>query len=199
VAFLLAIIRRVADAHDGDPKRAFVMGISNGGMMVQRLACEAGGAFKAYAAVAANLPAALARGARPSQPVPIVLFSGTADQLMPFAGGELGKGRAGRGAGGHVISAPDTVRFWAELNGCRNESVVALPDKENDGTQVLLHSFEGCRPGGEVEFYEIVGGGHTWPGGTAPKHPALRRLLGNVSADIDATAIALDFFRRHGL
>jgi polyhydroxybutyrate depolymerase len=203
VSSLRAVVQKVVETSNGDPNRVFVMGISNGGMMVQRLACEAPDVFRAYAALVGNLPTALSASCNPGRPVPIVLMSGTDDRLMPFKGGDLpqaaGRRRDGAGVGGRVMSAPASVQFWSHMNGCRKETTEALPDRKDDGTQVTIHRFAGCKSGGEVVFYEIKGGGHNWPGGAGPRRPRLQRLIGNVSQEIDATSAILDFFRRYGL
>src|SRR5687768_18376409 len=41
VASLRAVVQKVVETSNGDPNRVFVMGISNGGMMVQGLVCGA--------------------------------------------------------------------------------------------------------------------------------------------------------------
>jgi polyhydroxybutyrate depolymerase len=202
VAALRAIVQTVAQTYNGDPRRVFVTGISAGGMMVQRLACDASDLFRAYAAVVGDLPSALSGRCNPSRPVPMMLFYGTADRLMPFAGGDLPQlagQRNGAGLGGRVLSAPDSVQFWVRKNGCGGESAETLPDRKDDGTQVIVHRFAGCNSGSQVVFYEIQGGGHNWPGGPSPKRPMLQRLIGNVSQDIDATSIVLGFFKQYGL
>src|SRR5579863_4782290 len=40
VAFLRQLISAIAEKSAGDPSRVFIAGISNGGMMAQRMACE---------------------------------------------------------------------------------------------------------------------------------------------------------------
>src|SRR5688500_2496040 len=203
VALLRAVVQKVVETSNGDPRRVFVTGISNGGMMVQRLAGDASDVFRAYAALVGNLPSGLSGRCNPRRAVPIVLMSGTADRLMPFEGGNLPgaarRRRGGAGVGGSVMSAPASVQFWVRVNGCRNEKAEALPDKKNDGTRVIVHRFANCRSGGEVVFYEIQGGGHNWPGGAGPRRPRVQRLIGNVSQEIDATSVVLQFFRRYGL
>lgn len=195
VDFLSAMVDRLILQDAVDPARVFVAGISNGGMMALRLACEATDRFAAFAAVAANLPAALASRCAPTHGVPIVLFAGTADPLMPWAGGQIARSRR-RGAGGKVISATATLQFWAKIGGCSEARIERLPNRDDDGTYVRRHSFGSCRTA-TVRFYEIVGGGHGWPGATT--RPLLRRVTGAVTQDIDATTEILNFFRAHRL
>jgi hypothetical protein len=69
-----------------------------------------------------------------------------------------------------------------------------LPDKAEDGTEVIRH-FYAPRPGGfELVLYEIKGGGHAWPGRTRTE-----RLLGKAAMNIDANEIIREFCSRHTL
>ncbi|QIB35187.1 alpha/beta hydrolase family esterase [Ancylobacter pratisalsi] len=196
VAFLLALIRKLVAEAGADPRRVFVAGVSNGGMLAQRLACEAAGSVTAAGVVIANLPSALAASCHPARPVPMVFFISTDDPIMPFAGGDVKAGML-RGAGGKVISGLKTVNFWARVNGCGADTSTPLPDRTDDGTMVVLHSFA-C-PAASTQFYEIRGGGHTWPGGAVSDRPFVRRLVGNTSQDIHATELMIQFFHRYGL
>jgi polyhydroxybutyrate depolymerase len=202
VAFLNALVGHVAESYGGDRERAFVAGISNGGMMALRMLCESTTTFRAYAAVVANMPEELAQRCRPSRPTPVLFILSRDDPAMPYAGGELfhghlfGNGRE-MGAGGRVLSGPDTVRFFAGVNGCSDERVTQLPDRGHDGMSVQMHTFQCGRS--PVVLYEIQGGGHGWPGSHVERGPLVMRLLGPVSQDIDATAVMIDFFRRQGM
>ncbi len=196
VEFILAVARDVEARDHVDPKRLFVTGISNGGMMTLRLACDAAGSFAAFAAVAGNLPSALEPHCHPARPVPMMMFNGTADRFVPWAGGEV-LHSARFGAGGLVISTTATVKFWRRADGCVGAGrSTAMPDVANDGTTVTRRVYDECRPGAQVVFYEIHGGGHTWPGSSA--RPRLR-IAGITTRDIDATQIIVRFFDQYGL
>lgn len=192
VAFVSGIIDALVKQGTVDPARVFAVGVSNGGMMAQRLACDTG-RFAAIAAIVGNMPSGLMSQCRPSGTVPIVLFLSTADPIMPFNGGQVTT-FGGKGAGGSVASAQQTAAFWARANGCGGEQSQKLPDRANDGTHVVRHDFSACRGGSEVRFYEVVGGGHSWPGlGRST------RFTGVATQDINGTQAVLDFFRAHGL
>lgn len=197
VAFLLMLVRQVTAANGGDPQRVFVTGVSNGGMMAQRLICDAADVVAGVAVVIANLPADIAGDCRPKRPVPIAFFNGVADPLMPWAGGDIRKA-PGLGVGGKAMSTPQTVAFWAGANGCRSELMQNLPGRAADGTKVRLHTFESCS-GAPVLLYEIQGGGHAWPGSAVPKLAIVRRIVGTTSKAIDATQAMLEFFSKFGL
>jgi polyhydroxybutyrate depolymerase len=195
VAFLLKVVQDVA-TNGGDRRRVFVAGGSNGGMMAQRLACEAAGSVTAIGVVNGNLPTGLVSECSPARPVPIIVFGAPTDPVVPWDGGEI-KTFMNRGAGGTVISTPKTVSFWAQVNGCSGERSQPMPDVADDGTTVSLHSFGTC--GATTELYEVKGGGHTWPGSKAPERPIVQRIVGNTSQDISATRLMVDFFSNYGL
>lgn len=188
VAFIDALLDALAAEYRVDARRTYAAGISNGGMMSMRLACELSGRFAAIATVGANMPAALAASCRPARAVPVVMFSGTADPLMPYAGGRV----AGR-VGGTVLSAPETAAFWARHNsGAATSLTRALVDADpGDGTTTELLELSG-----DVALYRINDGGHTWPGGTQYL-PA--RFIGQVSKDFSANEAIHAFFARHAL
>lgn len=194
VAFLRALIDEVAQKWHGDPARVFVAGISNGGMMALRMACDASDAVAGVGVVAANLPADLKGRCRPSRPVPVIMFNGTDDPIMPWDGGAVASSRILGGAGGEVVSALDTFDFWVRQDNCPRPQVATLT-----GTDVRRRSATNCQGGSQVVLYEIDGGGHGWPGGNDPQGPLARRIIGYVTNDISASSMLLNFFRQYGL
>jgi polyhydroxybutyrate depolymerase len=68
---------------------------------------------------------------------------------------------------------------------------VRRPDTDpDDGTRVRIDEHGRCRDGARVVLYSIEGGGHSWPG----EIPDFWRRSGNVSHDVDASALILAFF-----
>lgn len=202
VGFLRALVQHVASKYSADPGRAFLAGASNGGAMAMRLACEASDVFRAYVAVVAGLPEELAARCRPSRPVPIVFILSRDDPGVGWKGGERDPDKMGPlerrlVAGGRFLSSPDTVNFFARVNGCNGVAITDLPNRVNDGTSVRLHTYR-CS-GSPVLMYEIQGGGHAWPGSTYQRDPRLVQRFGVASKQINATEIAIDFFRKNGM
>ncbi len=194
VGFLRALVADLAAESEVPPGRVFVTGISNGGFMSLRLACEAADLVAAAAPVTATLSEAQAARCRPSLPVSLLLVNGTEDPLVPYRGGTvkvLGSRR------GQVLSTAATVDRFVEGNGCRPEARVGdLPDRDPaDGTRTRVHEWEGCRRGASVHLYEVRGGGHTWPGGWQYLPQA---LIGPVARDFEASEAIWEFFRTHG-
>ncbi len=194
VGYISALIDRLVADGAIDPKRVYVTGASNGGMMSFRLACELSGKLAAVAPMIANVPEKIAPGCAPEKPLPLLLMNGTDDPLVPFDGGPV---RVLGREYGNVISTDRTIALWLDNNGCgAGRATTRLPDRDtSDSSTVTVHRFSPCRAGSEVVLYEIIGGGHTLPGGDVPDRP---RLMGHKNNDIDAVTEIWNFFKRHG-
>ncbi len=188
VGYLLALIERLSSEYAIDPERFYVTGASNGGMMTQRLACEAASSFAAAAVVIASLPTALK--CQPDRAIPILFINGTDDPLMPYQGGQV---HFYQRELGEVLSTPETIEFWATADGCASApQTELLPDRDpNDGTRVRTTRYSDCTSDSEVVLYSIEGGGHTWPGGAQYAPPF---VIGRVSRELAANDVIWDFF-----
>jgi polyhydroxybutyrate depolymerase len=191
VGFLSALIDKLSRDYRIDPKRVYSTGISNGGFMSQRLACDLADKIAAIAVVAATMGRDLAGRCKPSRPVSVLLIQGTEDPLVPYEGG-----RVQVPGGGAIISAPEAVKKWVGLDGCNGQPKRdSLPDSANDETRTRRESYGGCREGTAVVFLAVEGGGHTWPGG--PQYLPVRRI-GRASRDFNASELIWEFFAAHG-
>lgn len=192
VGFIRAVVADVAKAVPIDRSRIFAAGISNGGFMSFRLACDAADLFRAVAPVTATMPDDLVPRCKPSATISVFLINGTADPLVPYEGGHVrGPFNTPRGA---IWSTDNTIAFWARHNRCPTGPViVAWPDRDtNDGSRVIERDYRGCA-GARVRLLRIEGGGHTWPGGMQYL-PA--SFIGATNRDFDATEAIWDFFKR---
>lgn len=179
VAFLVALARRLAADGIADPSRIYLTGISNGGFMVQRMACEYSELFAAYSAIMSTAPANYKEECRPSKPVAIQFIHGTADSVIGYAGFWTPVGA--------TLSAPDSARLYAALDGCGAATSRDLPDlAPDDGTTATLRRWEGCRDGSAVELITIERGGHQSPAMVETKPDLATPFLGLRSHDIDA-------------
>jgi len=87
VGYLRALARDLVRRLQLDPTRVYVAGISNGGFMAQRLACEASDTFAGAVAVTAQLSVDLAATCRPARPIAVAWINGTGDPIVPYQGG----------------------------------------------------------------------------------------------------------------
>jgi polyhydroxybutyrate depolymerase len=191
VAFIRAVVADIdRNAIPLDRRRIYATGISNGGFMSFRLACEAADLFTAVAPVTATMADALATRCRPSAPVSVLVINGTADPLVPYAGGHV-RGPFGslRGA---IWSTDRSLDFWVSHNRCGSGDTRVLPDRDaNDGSRVIETKWQSCARS-RVQLLRIEGGGHTWPG-SIQYLPAA--MIGPVNRDFDATEAIWAFFR----
>lgn len=192
VEFLAALIDRLADTDGIDRSRVYLVGFSNGAAMTIRVLLQAPELLAGAAIIAATLPAPenlLPVTTEPTDPpdVPIVLFHGTRDPLVPYEGGMASLwGMKPRGVG---LSAEQTAASFAERNGITR-----------DPTRELLPSITGSEPTievtdyreegrAEVRLYTIIGGGHVIP---SPHRPPI--IMGHVTDELVVADVIAEFF-----
>ncbi len=187
VAFLSSLVRAISSQYKINTKKVFATGISNGGFMATKLACEASSIFVAVAVVSATMPQNLVSSCKPIGGMPFLLIHGTADTFVPASGGVVTKGN-----GGKILSTAATINFWKSLNGC-NTATSSNINPLADGTSITLEQYQNCSSGHDVWFYKILGGGHTWAGGLQYL-PEI--IIGKTSQDINANEVIWQFFQQ---
>jgi polyhydroxybutyrate depolymerase len=184
VAFTRSVLDDLAKVANVDAKRVFATGMSNGGIMVYRLAAELSDRIAAIAPVSGPMGTATCN---PKRPVPVMHFHGTDDAFAPFKGGK-GKGVSGT----EFFSVEHSIQAWVKADGCpETPKVTDLPKRADDGTSVQRKTYGPGRDDAEVVLFVINGGGHTWPGRDAI------RFLGTSTHSISANDLMWEFFQRH--
>ena len=112
VGFARALVQVIAAEADIDLQRVYATGLSNGGAMSHRLACEAADVFAAVAPAAFPLAFAPLSNCQPSRPIAVLHFAGLTDGIVPYEGGELFPGLP------PIPSAQESFTYWREVNGC---------------------------------------------------------------------------------
>ncbi len=187
VGFIKTLIEKFIKDYSIPERNVFVVGMSNGGMMAFRLACEMPDVISAIGIVASGMPENLKNSCK-FQRVSVIMFIGTDDPLIPFEGGYV---RFFRRKLGKVISVEELIHLWTKGKDCRSTPVKKLPDVDpDDGTTVTLRKYF-CNGGGKFYLYVVKGGGHTWPGGYRylPEF-----IIGKSNRDIDACQEIFYFF-----
>ena len=182
VGFVRAMVEKIAREHAVDRTRIYATGLSNGGMMTYRVACEAADIFAAIAPVAGALNT---DDCRASAPVSVIVFHGTADRHVLFEGGVPATAFDRHKRVDNSVAF--AVNSWAKRDGCAAE-----PERSKRGH--VIHDTYRCPAGVAVELYAIEGQGHAWPGG----EKGIR--FGNVdppTTEISATDLMWDFFAAH--
>jgi polyhydroxybutyrate depolymerase len=157
--------------------------------MSNRLACLLPDRIAAIAPVAGTSTAGLLE-TKPSRPIPVLYIHGTRDHIVGFDGTDQFTREKSS------LSAEELVEWWAKQNGCGPVQDETLADASNDGCTVIRHVHPAVGEGGApVIFYEVKGGGHTWPDGQF--QPVL--VMGTVCRDFNASEVMWDFFSQFEL
>lgn len=152
VGFLSALIERLSRDFGVPPGRAFVTGMSAGGFMATRLACDRADLIAAAAPVAGTLGAGVP--CAPSRPVSMMLIHGTGDMVVPYDGGPM----VGRGGPSEILGAPALAELWRGLDRCPGPFTELAA-----GGPVQRMVAGGCADATEVALVRIDGEGHIWP------------------------------------
>ncbi len=174
-------------------KSVFVVGYSNGGQMVYKLAKENPNFFKGFAVISANLPVASNNDCLSSnKAVSILIANGTADPVNPFNGGDVVVGDGKKR--GEVIPTFNSVQYWKDL--LEDDEIIEtqkeLPDVvKEDNSTVVVYSYKSKNSKKKVELVKIINGGHIIPN---PKFNHWPEPLGNVNRDINLPKLITNFF-----
>lgn len=177
VGFIREIVKRLSAQPGIDAQRVFANGMSNGGLMAYRLACEMPEVFKAIAAVAGTDNT---KTCTPSQPVSVLHIHAKDDERVLFNGG-AGFSKSDKVT--EFVAVPDSVAKWVRLNGCS-----ATPRRVLEVAGAYCDAYSSCKGGVEVKLCVTDTGGHSWPGGKKPRGGAAG------STAISATEVMAEFF-----
>ena len=157
VAYLSELVEEAGERVSID--RVFAVGLSNGGFMSYRLACESVPGLTAIVVVGGSSFTDPARCAS-ARPISVLHVHGTADTVIKFEGGT----NPGLGEGSHP-AARELNQRWAERAGCDLSLVENLPNLDIDtlagGDETSVTRYRsGCRDNLVVEFWEMEGSPH---------------------------------------
>jgi polyhydroxybutyrate depolymerase len=160
VGFIKKMIENLSHQLNIDSRKIFATGMSNGGMMSQRLACELAGTIKAIAPVAGTDNT---KSCSPKEPVSVLEIHAKNDDHVLFNGGS-GPGVRDKSKVTDFTSVPETISRWVKRDGCnpKPKRVLTVPG-------AFCDLYTGCRSNAQVKLCVTDTGGHSWPGGTKPR------------------------------
>ena len=164
VGFSRALVADVSAKMCVNSKRVHATGMSNGGHMAHRLACEAADVFASAASVTGVLNVA---GCSPSRPISMIQFHGTSDNIVSYNG---------------VPPVEPMMENWAARNGCSATSEVTFSQGDT-----VCRSWPDCDAGVEVSLCTVDGGGHCWPGNSSC-------IFGDSTTELHASEVIADMF-----
>lgn len=174
VGFIRAVVEAIAAETEVDRRRIYATGLSNGGAISQRLACEAADLFAATAPMAFPIPLRPLPRCHPSRPIPVLTFMGLTDILVRYEDGAFG-------------SAPETFAYWHDIDGC----VGSAPDIIEPTGASRCEYFTHCRNGVEAGLCSITA--QDFPGAFFSGH------ILYLNEDLDLARVAWDFLKRFRL
>jgi polyhydroxybutyrate depolymerase len=190
VAFLDAVIDDISLRFRIDTRRIYMVGFSNGGMLTYLYSAERTHRLAAAAVLAASLAGRSSSESswwqtpQPSEPLPMIIFHGLDDTVVPYKGGVSPR----KGGQREYASVPDSVQFWVENNNCRKDSI---EDKLYEG-RITRKSWADIQGENRVVLYSIDNWGHEWPGpfftGDLDKNDTFRNF--------NAADLIWDFFQQ---
>lgn len=181
VGFARAVVAAVQARWHTDPARVFATGMSNGGMLSHRLACEAADLFRAVAAVAGTDATA---SCTPSRPIAVLHIHAKDDTHVLFNGGAGADAFRDTTKVMDFVSVPDTIARWVQRDRC-----TAPPRRTLDVPGATCEAYSGCAGDVQVQLCVTDTGGHSWPGA-----PAQRRGKAAGSTALDANEQIWRFF-----
>lgn len=195
VGYLKGLIADVVTRDSGDADAIFIVGVSNGGVMAIRFACEAGRLLRAGANVVSDMPSKRMAACNIGKPLPWLSINGDHDPRMPFNGYAAGTLILGHHQAG-LESANRTFAFFADKAGCSaSVRIEAVPDIDPaDHSTAEKRVRGGCAGRTTSTQYVLHGAGHSWPGLRYSEQAA--RLRGGVNEDIDAGSVIWAHFRQ---
>ncbi len=171
VGFISALIDTISTNYSIDLDRVYSTGMSMGGFMSHRLACQLDNRIAAIGSVTGTLAYP---NCFPQRAFPVLQIHGTADSTVPYA------------------LVPPTMAHWIIQNECLDTTTIDLPDIDTtDQSTVTKSIYSPCDSEVEVILYTVIGGEHTWPG--APIE------IGITNYDINASVEIWNFFRQYTL
>jgi polyhydroxybutyrate depolymerase len=139
VGFIRAVVAKVEAELSIDPARVYATGLSNGGALSQRLACDAADFFAAAAPMAFPVPFEPLTGCRPTRAMPVLTFMGLTDVLVHYDGGAF-------------PSAAETFTYWHDVDGC----AAGDPDERVVVGQSRCETYTKCTNGVQAGLCSIT-------------------------------------------
>ena len=158
--YLRSLVEAIAARYNIDDRRVYFAGLSNGGFMSYRMACDhadlVAGIVSVSGATFNNRT-----DCTPTEPVHVLEIHGTNDSVILYLGNFI--------FGVPYPSAIQSVETWAGYNGCGLTAVSPSGSLDLDanilGAETTVRQYPaGCPRGGSAELWTVNGGPHVLSG-----------------------------------
>ena len=147
VGFFKALIKYFKASYNIDSNKIFSSGMSLGGFMSYRLACELE-EINSIGSVTGSMAGYYQ--CNPPKKSSIIHLHGMNDAIVPYNGVEWS------------FSAKAAHDFWKNHNQCNSQNEITIPDFNGDGEYTTRLISYDCEDNKSVELYSLEGEGHTW-------------------------------------
>ena len=185
VGFITTLLDTLKTSLRFDDRKVFMVGTSNGGHFVMRLAQEIPHRMTAFASIVASGPAN-SKCSTSTIPVSALFMNGTADPLVPYLGGNTENGT--------VISTDSSITYWVKRNGTQTAPIITeFPQKSS--SKVIAYRYAQGVNGTEVMLYKVEGGGHIEPSRRERYSFLWTAFVGTQNGDIESAEEIWSFFK----
>lgn len=211
VGYIKEVIARMQNFVTVDTKRIYATGISNGGMMSYKLACELADKIAAIAPVAGHY---IFSDCAPSRPVAVLNFQGEEDECILINGGNCGGcfttffAKFGIPIEDNKWACPsldETIATWKTSNACTGDE-----EETFSNAHAVCTTVGTCADDTAVTKCVIDNLGHNWPGGeygtdfcNRSQNSLMcknwRETVGPLSDALQANDVMWAFFKEHKL
>jgi polyhydroxybutyrate depolymerase len=155
VGFTEELINSLSAVYTIDQNRIYAVGMSNGGFMSFRLACELSNKIAAVGSVTGSMLPSTLLNCNASHPMPVIQIHGTTDATVPY-----------NGSTGWTAPVANVLNHWATFNNCSPvPTIVNVPNTNlSDGSTVEKYTYDNGDNCSEVVHFKVTNGQHTWPG-----------------------------------
>ena len=149
VGFINSVINFMNDEYSINPKRIYSTGMSNGGYMSYKLACDLSSRIAAVASVTGSMTNQTLDGCNPSHSTSVAQIHGLQDSVVNYAGNGFSK------------PIEEVMSYWVDNNNCSPEPDTFEIFGSNGGG---IHDvYSGCDDQTNVELFLMNNMGHSWP------------------------------------
>jgi polyhydroxybutyrate depolymerase len=185
VGFITTLLDTLKTSLRYDDRKVFMVGTSNGGHFVMRLAQEIPYRMTAFASIVASGPAN-SKCNSSTIPVSALFMNGTEDPLVPYLGGNT--------ENGSVISTDSSIAYWVKRNGTQITPIITeFPQKCS--SKVIAYRYSQGASDTEVMLYKIEGGGHIEPSRRERYSFLWTAFAGKQNGDIESAEEIWAFFK----
>jgi len=151
VGFISSMIDNITENFNIDLDKIYACGMSNGGYMAYRLACDLSDKIAAFGSVTGNFMINSSQNDCQDQDreIPIIHLHGTSDAVVNYYPPSFDQS----------LTVGESIDFWSNYNNLDVELIESL------NSNVDIYTYSKDLSSTKFVHYKVIGGGHEWFGG----------------------------------